>query len=380
MQRREIIKLLGVSTLAMSGNLLPLRVLGQQNNSKKNTIKNWAWTIPVEGKSIDYWKKQMSRAKQFGIDGIILEVYNGTDSFFDNSRLPVKEDVLSKLIPVCHSLELEIHTWMWTMPCNIPEMVEKHPDWYAVNGKGESAALKPAYVDYYKFLDPCNEHAQEFIKGNLESLAGINEIDGVHLDYVRLPDVILAEALQPKYNIVQDKEYPEYDYSYSTKCRELFKQQTGIDPLIDLENPSANDAWRQFRYDSVTNLVNGELVPIAKKYKKPISAAVFPNWYHVRQEWKNWDLDAFMPMLYNSFYGKGIDWITEKTHEGIVNLKSPKPVYSGLFVPALSAEELKQVYINILNVGGSGVSLFNLESMDDNKWKALKEARKKIYL
>lgn len=373
MKRREIIKLLGVGTLAMSGNILPLKAFGQSNNKIKGA-KNWAWAIPKEGKSNDYWKKLFSKAKESGIDGIILEVYNGSYSFFDNNRLPVKEDVLSKVIPICHSLGLEIHTWMWTMPCNIKEMVEKHPEWYAVNGKGESAALKPAYVDYYKFLDPCNENAQEFIKGNLESLAKISETDGVHLDYVRLPDVILAEALQPKYNIVQDREYPEYDYSYSTKCREMFKAQTGIDPLTDLDDPSTNEEWRQFRYDSVSNLVNGQLVPIARKYNKHISAAVFPNWYHVRQEWKSWDLDAFMPMLYNSFYGKGIDWIREMTKEGVENLKSPKAVYSGLFVPALSAEELKKVYKDSLEVGGAGISLFNLASMDNSKWKALKEA------
>jgi hypothetical protein len=34
------------------------------------------------------------------------------------------------------------------------------------------------------------------------------------LDYVRYPDVILGADLQPKYNIVQDTELPEYDYGY----------------------------------------------------------------------------------------------------------------------------------------------------------------------
>jgi len=38
----------------------------------------------------------------------------------------------------------------------------------------------------------------------------------------------------------------------------------------------ADDAWRQFRYDSITRHVNNLLVPEAKKYNKQISAAVFP--------------------------------------------------------------------------------------------------------
>jgi carboxypeptidase C (cathepsin A) len=35
-----------------------------------------------------------------------------------------------------------------------PDVIRDHPDWYNVNAKGESAVDKPAYVDYYKFLDP----------------------------------------------------------------------------------------------------------------------------------------------------------------------------------------------------------------------------------
>ena len=125
--------------------------------------------------------------------------------YYDTDRFHVKEDILGKVIPICKSLDLEIHTWMWTMPCNNPAILKKHPDWYAVNGKGEPANTHPAYVDYYKFLCPKHPEVREFIQANVHSLASIGEIDGVHLDYVRLPDAILPEALQPKYNIVQTK-------------------------------------------------------------------------------------------------------------------------------------------------------------------------------
>ena len=37
---------------------------------------------------------------------------------------------------------------------NRRELLDKHPDWYAVNRKGESCHDKPAYVDYYRFLCP----------------------------------------------------------------------------------------------------------------------------------------------------------------------------------------------------------------------------------
>jgi uncharacterized lipoprotein YddW (UPF0748 family) len=299
------------------------------------------------------------------------EVYNGTHAYYDTDRFPVEEDWLGTLIPICKSLDLEVHTWMWSMPCNIPEIVEKHPDWYVVNRKGESAADKPPYVPYYKFMDACNPEVQEFVQGNVESLARIAEINGVHLDYIRLPDVILAVGLQPKYHIVQDKEYPEYDYSYSTYCREQFKKQTGKDPLLDLEDPTADKAWRQFRYDSITNLVNNKLVPAAKKYNKQVTAAVFPNWRNVRQQWSAWKLDGVLPMLYHGFYNEDLNWIKKECKEGIAEMTVSKPLYSGLFIPDLTPEELKKAYTLSIKGGASGISLFSLGSMKEGHWKAL---------
>jgi len=212
---------------------------------------------------------------------------------------------------------------------------------------------------------------QDFIRKNVSALARIPEIDGIHLDYVRLPDVILAEALQPKYDIVQDREYPQYDYCYSAYCRNIFKEETGIDPLADLANPSSNDAWRQFRFDSITLLVNDILVPEAKKYDKQISAAVFPNWQSVRQQWHRWDLDAFYPMLYNNFYNENIDWIRKQTQSGVDALKNNATIFSGVYVSELSAEQLEKAYQAAIDGGARGVSFFDYGAISDQKWKTI---------
>ncbi len=371
MKKREFIKTLGFGSMALAGTGYLSDLWAASGGKRTGDKKNWIWMTPREGKPVDYWKEQLELVKASGIDAILPEVYNGTYAFYDTDRFPVKEDWLGTLIPICKSLGLEVHTWMWTMPCNNPDIVKNHPDWYVVNRNGESAAVKPAYVPYYKFMDACNPEVQEFVRGNVESLARIPEIDGVHLDYVRLPDVILAVGLQPKYNIIQDKEYPEYDYSYSTYCREQFKKQTGLDPLTDLEDPPSNKAWRQFRYDSITNLVNGKLIPEARKYNKQVTAAVFPNWWNVRQEWGKWKLDGVLPMLYHGFYNEDLNWIRKQCKKGIAEMTVHKPLYSGLFIPDLSPDELKQAYKLSIKGGASGISLFSLGAMKERHWQAL---------
>lgn len=59
------------------------------------------------------------------------------------------------LYRMCKEAGLEAHFWKWTM--NRAELLNVHPDWFAVNRKGESTHDKPAYVDYYRFLCPNHE-------------------------------------------------------------------------------------------------------------------------------------------------------------------------------------------------------------------------------
>ncbi|TXB66516.1 family 10 glycosylhydrolase [Phaeodactylibacter luteus] len=380
MDKRTFIKTLGQGALGLAGShwLLQSCSPGQGNTSSEaaTPTKVWAWARPQQGWSAEDWKQTLARARVAGVNALLLEVYNGNQTFYEGGQLPMKEDLLAVVAPLCHELGMEFHAWMWTMPLNNPDMVEQHPDWYAVNGLGQPANTHPAYVDYYKFMCPCHPEVQAYVAGNVRSLARISEVDGVHLDYVRLPDVILAKGLQPKYGIVQDREYPEYDYSYSTYCREQFKAQSGIDPLTDLEDPSANEAWRQFRYDSVSNMVNQKLVPEAKAQNKMITAAVFPNWESVRQAWHTWNLDAFLPMLYHNFYEQDIGFIREHTQKALERLNHSKPVYSGLFVPAIAPEELTAAAGEGLEGGASGIALFDLTAMTESHWEQLAALKK----
>ena len=114
---------------------------------------------------------------------------------------------------------------------NRRELLDKHPDWYAVNRKGESCHDKPAYVDYYRFLCPNHQGVAEYLAEDYVKEAHKPYVDGVHLDYVRMPDVILPVSLWKNYGIEQKEELPEYDYCYCDVCRELFKAKTGQDPL-----------------------------------------------------------------------------------------------------------------------------------------------------
>jgi len=335
--------------------------------------KNWAW-IATDLKSTDEeWKRKFARWRDSGVDAVLPEVFGSRAAFYASGHLPVAAEWLETILPIARAEGLEVHAWTWMMPCNIRKVQEKHPEWFNVNRKGESSLEKPPYVSYYRFLCPSRPEVHELLQRRVTELAQYDELDGIHLDYIRYPDVILGAALQSKYGIVQDREYPEYDSCYCDMCRRDFREMSGIDPT-ELDDPSASEAWRQFRYDRITNIVNTQLIPIAREHGKAMTAAVFPYWKHVRQEWRAWHLDGILPMLYHSFYEEDIAWIGEQVEAGVRSLPEKIPLYSGLFAPSLSPEELSQAMAISFEGGARGVSLFSVGAMSDEHWQSFRQA------
>jgi uncharacterized lipoprotein YddW (UPF0748 family) len=259
------------------------------------------------------------------------------------------------------------------------EHQKTHPEWYAVNRKGVSTAEKPPYVDYYKFMCPARSEVRQFLVGYVRELAQIEGLASVHLDYIRYPDVILPIALWPKYNLVQDKEYPEFDFCYCSVCRERFQRQSRVDP-VQIADPAGHRAWLQYRYDTVTEVVS-LLANEVHAHKKQVTAAVFPTptiaRSLVRQDWVRWKVDAVLPMVYHAFYKEDVPWIERATREGVTALRGRIPLYTGLYIPDLPPADLGRAVGHALAGGAQGISLFQGNALTPAHWEEFKEALKR---
>ena len=115
--------------------------------------KQYVWMRPNLKKTTDELRRDFALIKASGLTGVAAEIYNGRTALYRSKRFPVRADWLETALPLAKAEGLELHAWMWTMICGRDEIIRDHPDWYNVNAKGESAHDKPAYVDYYKFLE-----------------------------------------------------------------------------------------------------------------------------------------------------------------------------------------------------------------------------------
>jgi uncharacterized lipoprotein YddW (UPF0748 family) len=318
------------------------------------TAKNWAW-MRGQTEPVDVWKRKLAVIKKAGVDAILI---SGDAEFY------------RKHVRTVHDEGLELHAWMFTMMRG--ENVQTHPEWYAVSRNGVSTAIKPPYVDYYKFMCPARPEVKDYLRSVMRSIAEVPGLSSLHLDYIRYPDVILPVALWPKYNLYQDREYPDFDFCYCEVCRNNFKKMTGADPLT-LQDPSATKAWLQYRYDTITEIVKIAAFE-AHAEKKQLTAAVFPTpaiaRTLVRQDWTKWPLDAVLPMTYHGFYKEDVAWIEQATREGVTALAGRVPLYSGLYVPDLSPADLGRAVGYAIAGGASGVSLFEANTLTADHWQA----------
>ena len=102
------------SVIALSGMGLP-SVITSCTSSRQGKPKrrNWVWSRPNPDWSYDDWKKNLDVLKEVGIDAILVEIYNGNETFYEGGQLPLRANIMDRLIPACQSAGIELHAWMW---------------------------------------------------------------------------------------------------------------------------------------------------------------------------------------------------------------------------------------------------------------------------
>ncbi len=345
-------------------------------SEQSSKIRVYGWeNAPRGGFDVDSLAKQFENLRENHIQG----VFYGTGFNVENT---------TKAAQAAKAQGMEFYTW-------VPTMLQRgegiDSSWYAVSREGFSALERPAFVGYYNFLCPNKEEVYDYLAPKYVALAQIPEVDGIHLDYIRYADVILARGLWDKYGLVMDQEYSPYDYCYCEKCVGDFKELTGVDILALGDSAQYNREWAKFREDVLTRFVNRLAEEIHKTGKK-ITAAVFPgpslSKKMVRQAWDEWNLDIVLPMNYNDFYLEGPEWLYEINKESADSVAGRMPIYSGLFIcgqpdkkaqikdpegHGLVPSEMREAVLGSISGGAEAVCLFQPGRMTPEHWAAIED-------
>ena len=327
---------------------------------QETDFRAWVWFHASRPNDNSFWRRRFAQLRDAGITGVLVEgSHAGTKVIAD----------------AAHANSIEFHRWIFTNYRYFDRFAKReHPEWFSVSRNGDFSLTRPPYVPQYNWFCPTREPVRQYLRGIVDDIAKRQEVDGVHLDYIRFIDVILPRGLWSRYNIVQDREYPQYDFCYCNVCIDKFRKESGIDAR-ELKDPSENVAWREFRWRQITEMVT-LLGQTAHAHNKKITAAVFATpslaRQFVRQAWDTWPVDAVFPMIYHHFYQEDVEWIGRAAREGVVALQRRVPLYAGLFLPRLNPEELTRAVTLAREAGSQGVSLFSLNSLSVERLAAFK--------
>lgn len=364
MRRRRFLGSLGCG--ALGAGLLPLamasscgqRPAGEEQRGRgsgggsADNLSAWSWVHGGGDHTPGEWRTRFQVLADAGFDGVLVS--GGDTALFSEAA---------------RGAGLEFHRWLWVLNRNGDRWaMENHPEWFTVNREGVSTLQEAPYVGYYRWVCPTRSEVRAYLNEWVDGISADDRVDGVHLDYIRYSDVILPQGLWAKYDLVQDEELPQFDYCYCEACRSAFEEQTGEDPL-ELDEPSADEAWVRFRWNSVTRLVT-ELAETVHARDKPISAAVFPGpsvaRRLVRQAWDEWPVDRVFPMLYHTFYEEDLAWIARMVEEGVEALEDPGTLLvAGLYLPDLPPEQLAEAIRRVRQAGADGFSTFEMNGLSD---------------
>ncbi len=264
-------------------------------------------------------------AVALGVSDLFVQVYRGGRAWFDSgladatpyrdSKAASGMDSLSLLLSRAHDADLRVHAWVNALSLasnkSAPIVLALGRHAVTLDRHGRSVLdypkldVPPPDRTYYRmgtpavWLDPGAPGVSEYISRTFgELMLKYPALDGLHLDYIRYPDV-LPFVPGSRFGV-------GLDFGYGELTRRRFREETGLEaPFGDsLRNANRWDNWRR---DQVTRLV-GQIrsAMIRSAPNAALSAAVWTYadraYLAMGQDWRGWLasdlLDFAVPMAY----------------------------------------------------------------------------------
>ncbi len=318
--------------------------------------------------------EMVETAKQAGFNALFVQVRGRGDAYYRSGIIPRGEDVpdgafdpLSTVVRLARKAGIEVHAWInvflaWhptdRMPKSFRHVLHQHPEWFMTSADGVQMGRKDLRgVDLVsrgvegRYLSPGLPEVRDHLLEVVEELVTRYDVDGVHLDYVR---------------------YPNVHYDFNTATRSRFEGRYGFDPRDILtsdrvDRPQRRRLWRRWRTDQVSLTVE-EIHKMLQRLNPSVvlSAAVKPDlpraYQHYGQDWIRWinrqTVDFVVPMFYFGSTPSIVSQIEEAR-----NFVTKGHLYAGIGDwNQTPAETLAQIE-HARRLGLKGVALFSYGSL-----------------
>jgi len=287
---------------------------------------DYLWVVRTSMLSARDIDRLVERAQAARVRGLLVQVVGRGDAYYASTHLPRAEalpptpagttpfDPLGYLLPRAHAVGLEVHAWVnaclvWSSPKpprDRRHVIHRHPEWISCMADSrpmtrltsrQRARLGVEGV----FVSPAHPGVRAWIAETASEIASNYDVDGIHLDYIRLPAVAVG---------------------YESTSRAAFATETGIDPLRFDRVPAArraaaDSAWHAFLSRQVTAVVRQVRDSIERvRPGLPLTAAVLADTItaerHRAQPWRAWLREGLLDRVFLMTYAPRVQTVLEQ--------------------------------------------------------------------
>jgi uncharacterized lipoprotein YddW (UPF0748 family) len=329
-------------------------------------------------------------ARNLGATDLFVQVYRGGRAWFDSSLVDASPyqairatsgDTLAELILQAHRAGLRVHAWVNVLSLasrtDAALLGKLGPAAVQVDRHGRSILdyprldIPPPERSYYRmgtpgvWLDPAApDVAAKLAAVFAELIERYPELDGLHLDYIRYPDV-LPFSPGSRFGV-------GLDFGYGDASRERFRRETGLEAPFGSSLANAN-RWDDWRRERVTEVVSRIREATRRLHAElELSAAVWAYadraYLAIFQDWRGWLeaglLDFTVPMAYTRD-DRLLRYVARSTTRGVAGER----VWIGLgvWLFAREPERARAQWELVRRANPAGVSLFSYDAMAETR-------------
>ena len=326
-------------------------------------------------------KKSIDEMIQFAVlnrfNNIVIQVRGRGDAFYNSKFVPksslIKDldfDPLAYVLPAAKEKGLKVHVWLnayllWSSsvkPIQNEHLANTKIEWIDHN-QLQNKSLKELLIDNKNrkngfegiYLSPGHPNVNKYLLKVFKELVDEYDIDGIHLDYIRL----------------HDQGYGKNPYAIAN-FRKYNNSNNQIDAL-SLDQYSSQE-WNDFLRKSITELVSDtkDMIMLSNP-RIELSAAVKPSLYEARerfsQEWDVWLVAGYLDKAFVMNYAADLKIFAANIDIMYDNLpkKYRDRVVVGIATYNQSAEEAltKVKYAKVTRF--SSVAFFSYNSLAQSK-------------
>jgi len=322
-------------------------------------------------------------AYQSNYDIVFVQVRGRGYAFYDSEIVPKHPkidpgfDPLEYTITLGNALGIEVHVWMnsyilWSSkyePENIHHLYHVHKEWTEANIHGKMDSKINLSVPQSRqwegiYLSPLHPEVNPYLLSVYSEIIYEYNVDGIHLDYIRFQDEM---------------------YGYNKNGMDIFEKLYDINPRNIIRGiptrlgwdqefaDSMKVAWKQFRQDAVSELVNDIFGSIQQSGKNiSLSAAVKPNLVEARnrwnQDWGRWVQEGYIDFVVPMNYFKDIRHFNNSVQimKSNLHIDDMNRIIMGISTHNQDAQSAAdKILLSRLN-GFKGVSIFSYNAHKNN--------------